>query len=136
MASPCLSVWEKAVTQLSFNARHFSSSPYALVPFNLLPQCWSLQGVSLSKFVCGFFKQNCLELQKLLPLTQSLLVFAARSCGDLPSWHWNPGLGRGGGGEGGWPGVGLGLLTPEKISLLNFYPPHMDQPILHLHPSY
>ena len=109
MASPCLSVWEKAVTQLSFNARHFSSSPYALVPFNLLPQCWSLQGVSLSKFVCGFFKQNCLELQKLLPLTQSLLVFAARSCGDLPSWHWNP---------------GLGLLAP-KISLLNFYLPHV-----------
>ena len=26
----------------------------------------------------------------------------------------------------GWPGVGLGLLTPE-ISLLNFYPPHVGE---------
>ena len=32
-------------------------------------------------------------LQQFLPLTQSLLVFAARSCRDLSSWHWNPGLG-------------------------------------------
>ena len=55
-------------------------------------------------------------LPKLLPPTQSLLVFAARSCGDLPSRHWNPGLGV--------PGVGLGLLTPE-ISLPSFYLPHM-----------
>ena len=54
-------------------------------------------------------------LPKLLPPTQSLLVFAARSCGDLPSRHWNPGLGV--------PGVGLGLLAP-KIFLMNFYPPY------------
>ena len=56
-------------------------------------------------------------LQKFIPLTQSALVFAARNCGDLSSWRWNPGLGG--------PGVGLGLLAPE-ISLLNFYLPHMD----------
>ena len=42
--------------------------------------------------MCGFFKTNSLGLQKFLPLTKSSLVFAARSCGDLPSWHWNPGL--------------------------------------------
>ena len=57
--------------------------------------------------------------RQFLQLTQSLLVFAARSCGDLSSWHWNPGLG------GGVPGVGLGLLA-LMISLLNFYPPHVD----------
>ena len=41
----------------------------------------------------GFFKRKWLRLQQFLPPTQSLLVFAARSCGDLSSWHWNPGLG-------------------------------------------
>ena len=47
-----------------------------------------------------------------------LLVFAARSYGDLSSWHWNPGLGG--------PGVGLGLLTPE-ISLPSFYPLYVGE---------
>ena len=42
--------------------------------------------------MCGFFKRNCLGLQKFLPLTQTPLVFAARSCRDLSSWHWNLGL--------------------------------------------
>ena len=87
-----------------------------LVPFKLLPQCWSSEGVSQSKTMCGFFKGNCLGLQKFLPLTQSLLDFAARSCGDLSSWHWNPRLGA-------WSG--LGLLVPQ-ISLPNFYPPHVS----------
>ena len=32
-------------------------------------------------------------LQQTPPLTQSLLAFAARNCGDLSSWSWNPGLG-------------------------------------------
>ena len=44
-----------------------------LVPFKLLPRCWSLEGVSLSEFMCGLFNGNCLGLQKFLPLTQSLL---------------------------------------------------------------
>ena len=74
------------------DARHLSSPCMPLVPFKLLPQCWSSEGVSLSKFMCGFFKWNCLGLQKFLPLTQSLLVFVARSYGDLSSRHWNPGL--------------------------------------------
>ena len=43
--------------------------------------------------MCGFLKRNCLGFQKFLPLTQSLLGFAANSGGDLSSWHWNPGLG-------------------------------------------
>ena len=85
-----------------------------LVPFKLLPWCWSSEGVSLSKFVWGFFKGNCLELQKFLPLTQSWLGFAARSYGDLSSWHWNL-----------EPSVGQGLLAPET-SLLNICPPHVD----------
>ena len=62
-----------------------------LVPFKLLLQCWSSEGVIPSKSVCGLFKRNCLGLQKFLPPTQSLL-----------------GPGR--------PGVGLGLLAPKIIS--------------------
>ena len=64
-----------------------------LVPFKLLPWCWGSEGVSLSKSVCGFFKGNCLGLYKCLLPSHSLLVFAGRSYGDLPFWHWNPGLG-------------------------------------------
>ena len=43
--------------------------------------------------LCGFPKRNWLGLQQPPPLIQSLLGFAARSCGNLSSWHWNPGLG-------------------------------------------
>ena len=64
-----------------------------LVPFKLLPWFSSSKGMSLSKSMCGLFKRNCLGLQKFLPLTQSPLVFAAITYGDLSSWHWNPGLG-------------------------------------------
>ena len=88
----------------------------SLMPFKLLCWCWSSEGVSLSKSVCGFFERNRLVFQQFLPLTQFMLISVDKSYGDVSSWHWNPGLGR--------PVVGLGLLTP-KISLLNFYPPHV-----------
>ena len=81
-----------------------------LVPFKLLLWCWNSEGVSLGKFMCGFFKSNCLELQKFLLPTQHLLIFAARSYGPYLN----------GTGILGWgPCVGLGPLTPE-ISLPNF----------------
>ena len=95
-----------------------------LVPFKLLPCCWSSEGVSLSKSVCGFFRSNCLGLQKFLPLTQSLLVFAATSYGVLSSWHW--GL------VWGWD-----FSLPRYPSWIFIH--HMwiwDQPIPHFCPSY
>ena len=45
-----------------------------LVPSKLPSQCWSSEGMILSKSVFEFFKRNCLGLQKCLPLNQSLLV--------------------------------------------------------------
>ena len=66
----------------------------------------------MSKSVCGFFKENCLGLQKFLPLTQSMQVFAARNYRELSSWHWKLGL---------WVGA---LFLATEISLPNFYPPH------------
>ena len=52
-----------------------------LVPFELLSRCWSSQGVSLNKFVWGFFKRNYLGPQKFLSPTQSLLVFESEVMG-------------------------------------------------------
>ena len=99
-----------------------------LVPFKLLPWCWSSEGVSPSKSLCRFFKGNCLGLQKFLLLTPSLLVFATRSYGDLSSWHRNPGL-RG-------PSVGLGLLLRYKSQSLIHHMWLWDQPVSCVHPSY
>ena len=71
------------------DARHFRSSLYVSGAFQATPQCWGSEGMSLCKSMCGFFKRNCLGLQKqkFLPLTQSLLVFATKTYGDLSSWH-------------------------------------------------
>ena len=82
MASACL------------NSRHFYFLPVCQWCFSSsYPGAGAQEGVSLSRRVCvWFFKRNCLGLKQFLPQTQSPLVFAARSCGDLSSWHWNPGL--------------------------------------------
>ena len=65
-----------------------------LVPFKLLPRCWSPEWVSLSKSVCHAraFKRRGLRIPQFLLLTQLWLVFTARSYRDL-SWYWSPGLG-------------------------------------------
>ena len=91
------------------NARHFSSSPYAIGAFQTATPGWSSEG-ALSKSVCRFFERNNLRLWKFLPLTQSPPVFAARSYGDLSFWHWNP---------------GLGVLMWGWNSLLPRYPPRI-----------
>ena len=76
-------------------ARHFNFSPYATGALQAATPVLEPRGSEseLGESACGFFKGNCLELQQFLPPTQSLLVFVARSCGDLSSWHWNHGLG-------------------------------------------
>ena len=94
MASAHLSVWEKVVPQLLPQCQTLQFLP---VCHCCLSNCYliaeSSEGVSLSKSVCVCFKRNCLGLQKFLSMTQSLLVSPAGSYGDLPSWHWEPGLG-------------------------------------------
>ena len=66
------------------DARHFSFSQYATGAFQAATPVLELRG-SESNSMCGSFKRNCLGLQKFLPPSQTLLVFAARNCGDLPS---------------------------------------------------
>ena len=100
-----------------------------LVPFKLLPCCWSSEGVSLSESVCGLFKRNCLGLQMFLPPTQSLLAFTAKSFEDIPSCHWNPGLG---GLVWGWDSS-----LPRYPSQIFIYHTWVrDQPVPFLCPSY
>ena len=106
-----------------------------LVPFKLLPQCWSPEGVSLSKCMCGAspFKKRGLRIPQVLQSTQPPLIFTARSYGDLSFWHWNPGLVDL---VSGWD-----PLPTRYPSIL--YPPHMGlgpagsrSPCLHLCPSF
>ena len=101
-----------------------------LVPFKLPPWCWTLEGLSLSRSVhVQVFQRNCLGLQQFLPPTQSPLVFVARICGDLFSWHWNLGL------EGllwGWDS--LPLRYPSRVFIHHTWV--RDQAIPCLCPSY
>ena len=88
---------------LPFCLRESCPSALALMPdTSLSPSCpwWSeaatlgleLRGMTLSKFMCAFFMENCLGLQKFLPLTQSPLVYAAGSYGDFPALEpWDGG---------------------------------------------
>ena len=89
------SVWGEfrkgTMASAHLDAEHFSF-------FLCLSRCYPNAGVQrvwiwVGESVCGFFKRNCLGFQKFLPPTQSPLVFAARSYGNLSFWHWNPGLG-------------------------------------------
>ena len=70
------------------------SSRMPLVTFQLLPWCWSPEGVSLvsPKSVVSLLRVEAWGSWFLL-LLQPPLNFTARSYGDLSFWHWNPGLG-------------------------------------------
>ena len=68
-------------------------------------------------------------LQKFLPPTQYLLVFADRSYMDLHSWLWNSRLG-----SLVWGLDSLLLRYPSQIFIYHMWV--WDQPILYLCPSY
>ena len=95
MLSASSSVLEKAIPPALALMPDTSVPPcMPLLPFKLLPRCWSPEGVSPSKCLCGPCKRNCLGLQQFFPPAQSPLVFTASSHGDLSSWHGNPRLER------------------------------------------
>ena len=101
LASASLSIWEKAVPQLSPGCQ----TRQCLTVYHwCLSICYPsarAHGEWVSKPMCGFFKRNCLGLWKFLPPTQSALVIVARSYGDLSSCT----------GTLGW-GVWCGAGTP------------------------
>ena len=115
--------------QCCIDARHFSSSLCATGAFQAATLCWSSEGVSLSIYMCGFLKKNCLRHQRFLPLTQPppFFFFSQKLWGFI-FLAWNP---------------GLGALVWCWDSSLPRYPSWIfihhtwlwDQPILHLHNS-
>ena len=56
------------------DVRHVSSSLYSSAAFQADAPCWSSEGVSLSKPICGPFKRNCLEIQQFKSSTASILT--------------------------------------------------------------
>ena len=90
------------------DASHFSCSHVPLVPFQLLTQCWSPEGMSLHKSLVYFrpFKRRCLRILQFLLPPQLPPVFTARSYGDLSVFlALEP--------QAGWSGVGLASLVTE-----------------------
>ena len=114
------------ISSAHLDTRHFISSPCAT---GAVPAATPVLEFRGRKSMCRFFTNNFLELQKFLPLTQSLFVFAARSYGDLLSWHWNPGLGC-----LVWGWDSLFPRYPSQIFIHHTW--ILDQPVLHLCPSY
>ena len=88
------SVWDKTPPAPALMPDTSVAPCMPLVPFKLLPWCWSSEEVNLSKSVCWFFKVNCLVLQQFVLPTQSLLGFATRSYGDFQALE--PWAGRSG----------------------------------------
>ena len=88
----------------------------SLVPFSLLPPCWSSKRVSLYKSMCGPFNRNCLVFQKFLSHSLKLFRFLQTEVvetflpgtGTLGRWAWcDPG-------------------TPHSWDIRSyFYPVHM-----------
>ena len=136
MASASTTVLEKAAPAALALMPDCPIPPHvSLVPFKLLPQCWSLEQVRLSKSVCSPLRGTSWDSRS--PVSHSAtswLVFAAKSCGHFSSWHWGPGL------EGlvcGTPHSSEGISTAETS--LSVFICHMwmgGQLILHLHISY
>ena len=83
--------------------------PYMpLVPFKVLPQCWSPEEVSLSKSFCRTLQEEMPENPAVSSTDPTPTVFSAKVYGDfifltLEPWAM-------------WFGVGLGPFAPE-ISL-------------------
>ena len=83
-----------------------------LVPFKLLPQCWSSEGLSLSKFVCRSLRVTAWDSRSFFhQLNPCLFLHPEVVRTYLPGME--PCVGE--------PGVGLGLFI-TKISLPNVIP--------------
>ena len=93
---PALLFWRKLPLQLTLMPDTSVLPHMSLVPFKLLPQCWSSEWVSLSKSIHVWsLLEELPGTPEALPLdqSQSPLIFTARSYGDFSSWHLGPGWG-------------------------------------------
>ena len=108
VASANTSVWEKVAPQVLPWCQKIHFLPTCLVPFELLPRCWSSEGVSLSKSLCRPFKRNCLGIRHCFLQPADMVTYhpGTRTLG------W-----------GAW--CGPGTLCSLDISP-DFYPPHVN----------
>ena len=105
------------------DARHYSSLCMPLVPFMLLPWCWSSEGVTLNRWVCVWILWEELFGAPEVSSTDSIPAgFCSQKLLGLTFLALEP--------WGREPGVRLELLIPE-ISLLNFHPPHRHEGTAH-----
>ena len=124
MASASTSVWEKVASLALILVPNNSVPPHvSLAPFKLLPQCWSSEGVSLSKSMCGPFK-NCLRLQNpSISLSHNPWCFLQPKVMGS-SLHGTGTLGLGGLVWGWDPSIFEGHLCSQAIPP-DFYVSHM-----------
>ena len=122
-------VCEKAASISSLpDARHLNSSLLSLVPFKLLPQHWSSEGILVSP--CMHPLGEIPRTPEVLCFTQpqSLLAFTARNCRDFSSWHWTPGVGDL---LEGWTPCSSQEKTPLPRQPSQFLPPHVSVALAH-----
>ena len=111
------------------HGRHFSFSLNTLVPFKLLPWCWSSEGGSLGKSVCEFFKRNCWDSRnffyRLNPhcfLQPDIMGIYLLVTGTL-CWM-------------SWCGAGMLCSQDNSINFLIYHLWMWGQSVQCLHPSY
>ena len=108
----------------------------SLVPFQLLPPCWSSEGVSPSKSMHRSLKRNCLRLLKtstslsLIPCRFLQAEVRGNSL-RIGTWGWGPGVGLGSPHSSGGPSA-----AEMSFSIFIYYTWVWDQLVLCLHPSY
>lgn len=94
-------LWESCPSSPHPDARQFNSS-ISLVPFELLPQHWSSEHMSLCKSVCGHFKRNTWDSSSTFPspptpphthLSHNLAGFYSYKSWGLFFWAVEPELG-------------------------------------------
>ena len=93
VASACLSVCEKAVSQLP---PWCQTLQFLSVNHWCLSSCYPSAGVQREWVwvsLCGGSLRGMLWVPEVFSTDPTPTGFTGRSCGELSSWHWNPGLG-------------------------------------------
>ena len=138
VASASTFVWEKAISPPACTLILETSAPphMSLVPFELLPQCWSLERVSQSKSMCVDPLRKTPGTPEALCVTkpQFPLVLTARSYGtshpsirtlDLGAWC-----------ESGILGASEASTAKISLPIFIYYMWVWDLPVPHLCFSY
>ena len=89
----------------------------SLVLFKVLPQYWSPEGVSLSKFVHWALQEEMADNPSVSSTDPNPIGFYSQKFWELTFLALEP--------WAGWSGVGLGSLKPTRYPSI-LYPAHVD----------